>query len=516
MGMVETLQDITGRKSAEEILGESEHRYRSLFENSLDGIHTSTPEGRFIEVNPALVRMLGYDSKEDLLSLSIPKDVYVSESDRPNAIGRNRIFRTRFKKKDGTQISVEINSWVFFDEKGEPVYYENITRDITQREKLEKRMLQAERIEAIGTLSSGIAHDFNNILTAIICGIELALYRIPEGSPARRNLKQVLDASDRAKALVNQILAFSRQNDQKPKPVQIGPIIKESFKLLRASLPATIEIRKNIKTMSDMVLADATQIYRVLINLCTNAAHAMQDNGGVLEISLENVDIDAGVAAQYPDLKAGPFLRLAVSDTGYGMNREVKDRIFNPFFTTRELSGGTGIGLAVVHRIVKSCGGAIKVKSEPGKGSVFQIFFPSFNVAVTPEIEAVEPVPGGSEQILLVDDEQVLAKMGQNILQNLGYKVIAKTDSVEALETFRARPDRFDVVITDQTMPYMTGETLARELMQIRKDIPIILCTGLGKVILKERVMAVGIREIVAKPFVIRQLAQSIRRVLDG
>ena len=508
-------QDITRRKLAEETLQKSKQRYRSLFENSLDGIYTSTPEGRFIEANPALVKMLGYESKEELLSINIPKDLYVSESDRPGPTQRNRIFRTRFKKKDGAQISVEINSWVFFNEKGEPVYYENIIRDITEREKLEKRMRQAERIEAIGALSSGIAHDFNNILTAIICGTELALYQIPERSPVQRNLKQVLDASDRARALVSQILTFSRQNDHKPKPVQIGPIIKESFKLLRASLSTTIEIRKNIKTMSDTILADATQICQVLINLCTNAAHAMQDNGGVLEIILENVDIDAGAAAQYPDLKPGPFLRLAVADTGHGINPEIKDLIFDPFFTTRELSGGTGIGLAVVHRIVKSCGGAIKVESESGKGSVFQIFFPKFNVAVTPETEAVEPIQGGSEQILFVDDEQILAKMGQNILQNLGYKVVVKTDSVEALETFRARPDRFDLVITDQTMPHMTGETLARELVQIRKDIPIILCTGLNKAILKERTRAVGMREIVTKPFAIRQLAQSIRRALD-
>ncbi len=515
MGAIETLQDIAEQKLAEEMLQKSEQRYRLLFENSLDGMCTSTPEGRFIDVNPALVRMLGYESKEDLLSISIPKGVYVSESDRPGATQRNRIFRTRFKRKDDSQISVEINSWVFFDEKGEPVYYENIIRDITGRERLEERLWQAEKMEAIGTLSGGIAHDFNNVLAAIIWGTELALDRIPEGSPARRNLKQVLDASDRAKDLVNQILAFSRQGDHKPKPVQVSVIVKEAFKFLRASLPATIEIRRNIKTISDMVLADGTQIYRVLMNLCINAAHAMQDNGGVLEISLEDVDIDAGAAARYPDLKVGPFLRLTVSDTGHGMNPEVRERIFDPFFTTKGLSEGTGMGLAVVYGIVKNYGGAIKVKSEPGNGSVFQIFFPRFNEAVAPEIEAFEPIPGGSDQILFVDDEQVLAKMGQNILQNLGYKVVAKTSSVEALETFRAQPDRFDLVITDQTMPHMTGETLARELVQIRKDIPIILCTGFSNVISEERAMAMGIREFVMKPFAIRQIAQSIRRVLD-
>jgi CheY-like chemotaxis protein len=341
--------------------------------------------------------------------------------------------------------------------------------------------------------------------------------RIPEGSPALRNLKRVLDASERATNLVKKTLAFSRQGDHEPKPVQIGVIIKEAFEFVRASLPATIEIRINIKTMSDTVIADPTQIYRVLINLCTNAAHAMRDNGGVLEISLEDVDnIDSGTAARYPDLKAGPLLRLTVADTGHGMSREVRERIFDPFFTTKGSSEGTGMGLAVVYGIVKSYGGAIKVESEPGKVSVFQIFFPMFNVAVTPETEAVEPVPGGSEQILFVDDEQVLAKMGQNILQNLGYKVVAKTNSVEALETFRAQPDRFDLVITDQTMPHMTGETLARELVRIRKDIPIILCTGFGKAILEERARAVGIREFITKPFAIRQLAQSIRMVLDG
>ncbi|TFH53243.1 MAG: PAS domain-containing sensor histidine kinase [Methanothrix sp.] len=508
-------QDITRRKLAIKMLQKSERRYRSLFENSLDGIYTSTTEGRFIDANPALVKMLGYESKEDLFSISIPKDVYVSASDRPDATQRNRIFRTRFKKNDGTQISVEINSWVFFNEKDEPLYYENIIRDITDREKLEERLRQAEKMEAIGLLSGGIAHDFNNILAVIIWGTELAMYQIPEESKARRHLKQVLDASERAKNLVNQILTFSRQKNYQLKPVQIGPIIKEALSFLRASLPATIEIRSNIITVSDTVMADNMQIYRVLVNLCTNAAHAMQDNNGVLEIILEDVDIDAGIMPQYQDLNTGPVLRLTVSDTGHGMSPEIRKRIFDPFFTTKGPSVGTGMGLAVVYGIVKSCGGAIKVESEPGKGSVFQIFFPRFDGAAAPEIEVFEPIHGGGEQILFVDDEQVLAKLGQNILQNLGYKVVAKTSSVEALETFRIQPDRFDLVITDQTMPHMTGETLASELMRIRKDIPIIICTGYSNVISQERAMSMGIRELVGKPIDMRHIAQTIRRILD-
>ncbi|MBW2664266.1 MAG: PAS domain S-box protein, partial [Deltaproteobacteria bacterium] len=398
------------QKLVEKALQKSEKRYRLLFENSLDGVYTSTPKGRFINVNSALVRMLGYETKEDLLSISIPEDVYVSESDRPSAAQRNGIFRSCFKKNDGARINVEINSRVFYDEKDEPVYYENIIRDITDREKLEK------------------PHDFNNILAVMIWGTELALDRIPEGSPARSNLKQVLDATDRAKDLVSQILAFSRQGNPEPKPVQIGYIVKEALRFLRASLPATIEIRNNIKSMPGTVLADATQVYQVVMNLCVNAAHAMRDSGGVLGVSLENVDIDAGSAAQYLDLKPGPFLRLTVRDTGHGMNRKVRGRIFDPFFTTKGPAEGTGMGLAVVHGIVKSCGGAIKVKSEPGNGSVFQIFFPRFYESATPEIEMLDPLPTGNEQILFVDDEQVLAKMGQKILQDLGYKVFAKSN----------------------------------------------------------------------------------------
>ncbi|NOR53102.1 MAG: PAS domain S-box protein [Candidatus Aminicenantes bacterium] len=410
--MIETLQDITRRNLGEEMLQKSEQRYRSLFENSLDGIYTSTPGGMFIDVNPALVKMLGYKSKKELLSINIPKDVYVSESDQPGATRKNGIFRTRFKKKDARQISVEISSRVIFDKKDEPVCYENIIRNITDMEILEKRLRQAEKMEAIGTLSGGIAHDFNNMLAVIIWGTELALERIQEENPAWRILKQVLDASDRAKKLANQILDFYRQGNQKPKPVQISAIIKEALKFLRASLPATIEIRKNIRTVSDTVPADATQIYRVLINLCANAAHAMQDNGGVLEVNLEDVDIDAGAAAQYPDLKAGPFIRLTVSDTGHGMSHEVGKRIFDPFFTTKGPFDGTGMGLAVVYGIVKSYGGAIKVESKPGKGSVFQIFFPKLTETVTPKTEVFDPISGGSEQILFVDDEQALAKMG--------------------------------------------------------------------------------------------------------
>lgn len=376
------------------------------------------------------------------------------------------------------------------------------------------QLVQAQKMEAIGTLAGGIAHDFNNILTAIIGYTELAREEVPEGSRVQANLQEVLKAGMRAKDLVQQILMFSRQSTQEQKPLQMDSIVEEGLKLLRASIPTTIEIRPNIQRECGTVLGDPTQIYQVLMNLCANAAHAMREKGGVLEVSLMNVDIDAALA-QHPDLKSGPYVRLTVSDTGHGMDRAVMERIFDPYFTTKEPGEGTGMGLAVVHGAVKSHGGAIAVDSEPGKGTTFHVYFPRMERGGAPEAEAAASIPTGSERILFVDDEKALVDMIKQMIESLGYKVAGRTSSIEALEAFRAQPDKFDLVITDQTMPNMTGEMLARKLLRIRPDIPIILCTGYSESITKEKVKAMGIRELIMKPVVRSELARIIRDVLD-
>jgi nitrogen-specific signal transduction histidine kinase/ActR/RegA family two-component response regulator len=408
---------------------------------------------------------------------------------------------------------------------GERIGFRGVTRNTTEKRKaeeeraaLQEQLRQAQKMEAIGTLAGGIAHDFNNILAGILGYAELASLDIPEGSEAKYNLQQSIKSTYRAKDLVQQILAFSRQSKQERKPLDIRPIIKEALKMLRASLPSTIEIRQNIEADWGAIEADPTQIHQVLMNLCTNAAHAMSENGGVLEVSLTKFDMDAGTSGVNSEIEPGPYLKLRVSDTGSGMPPEILSRIFDPYFTTKETGKGTGLGLAVVHGIVKSHRGAITVSSEPGKGTTFDIYFPRGDIIQAPsELERIEPLPlGGRERILFVDDEKAIVEIGQKLLERLGYEVVSRTSSVEALELFRAKPESFDLVVTDMTMPNMTGDKLARELMGIRPDIPVILCTGFSERITEEKAKLLGIREFVMKPLVMKDLAKSMRRALDG
>jgi CheY-like chemotaxis protein/anti-sigma regulatory factor (Ser/Thr protein kinase) len=325
----------------------------------------------------------------------------------------------------------------------------------------------------------------------------------------------VLRAGDRARDLVRQILTFSRQKEQGSKPLRISLIVKEALKLLRASLPKTIEIRQKIKSDSGTILADPSQIHQILMNLCTNAAHAMREKGGVLEISLMDEYLDSEAATLIHDLRPGPYLRLTVSDTGHGMDKVVVERIFEPYFSTKGKDEGTGLGLSMVHGIVTSYGGTVTVDSEPGKGSSFELYFPRIESGVLSEIQPAGPLPGGTERILFIDDEKVVVDTAQQMLAQLGYKVVTKTNGIEALEIFREDPDRFDMIITDMTMPKMTGDELGRELLLIRPDVPIILCTGFSEKIDEERAKEIGIREFVLKPIVMSEIAQIIRKVLD-
>jgi signal transduction histidine kinase/CheY-like chemotaxis protein len=384
-----------------------------------------------------------------------------------------------------------------------------------KRRELESQLRQAHKMESIGTLAGGISHDFNNILSAILGNADMAIDDLPEQSPARYSIDQITLAGHRARDLVKQILAFSRQTEHELKPVKVSLIVREALKLLRPSLPSTIQIRQRIIADRDVVLADPTQIHQVLMNLCTNALNAMFIEGGVLEVNLNDVELDAESAAYYEDLAPGSYLKIEVSDTGHGMKREVMDKIFDPYFTTKERGEGTGMGLAVVHGIVKNFDGSIIVHSEPGKGTAFTVFFPLFENAVKEKSEAFEPVSGGNERILFVDDEEALVNLGKRMLQKLGYEVEIRASSIEALEAFRSQPERYDLVITDMTMPYMTGETLIKEILSIRPDIPIILCTGFSDVITEEKAKDIGIKAFVFKPIIKRELAKTIRELLD-
>jgi len=403
-----------------------------------------------------------------------------------------------------------------------PGYVNAYGLDITKRKKAEKertelelQLSQKQKMEAIGTLAGGIAHDFNNILAAMQGYIELSLEDLPEGAAVRDNLEQVLSCGNRAAKLVKQVLTFSRTNQQEKELTRISSIVKEVLDMLRASLPATIKIRRKIEADSSIVLADPTQIHQVMVNLCTNASHAMRETGGLLEVNLTDINLESETEISDERLGPGHYVKLSVSDTGCGMDKEVMERIFEPFFTTKERNEGTGLGLSVVHGIIKSHDGAITVNSTPGEGTTFDIYLPKIESDEVQEPEPSELTARQKEVVLLVDDEEMMVDVTKQMLERLGYIVVAKTSSVDALETFQEEPDEFDLVITDQVMPNLTGTQLATELIAIRPDIPVILCTGFGEDVSPEVAENIGIKKFLMKPVSKHEIAAIIRQVLD-
>jgi len=523
-------RDITERKEAEKLLKRLERRYRELVEG-LDAIvwEADAQTWQFTFVSKRAEAILGYPVNQWLNEPNFWAN-HIHANDRDEAVsfcqlatqeGRDHVFEYRMKAADGS--TVWLRDTVTVDgAEGKPVRLKGVMIDITplkraeeEKEKIQAQLRQAQKMEAIGRLAGGIAHDFNNILSPILGYTDMALEDIPQDSRARTDLEHVIKAAKRAKALVQQILIFSRQDEQERKPVQIHLIIREALKLLQASLPSNIEIRQNIDTESGAVLADPTQIHQVIMNLCTNAYHAMRESGGVMTISLAKVEVDIKFVKQHPNLHEGQYIRLSVSDTGHGMDQATMERIFDPFFTTKGMGEGTGLGLSVVHGIVSSHDGEITVYSEPGKGSTFHVYLPRADGDVEQEVSRDEPIPKGKERVLFVDDEKEIAVMAKEMLERFGYKVTLKTSSIEALKAFRTHPNKFDIIITDQTMPHMTGTQLAKELMNIRTDIPIILTTGFSEMITPEKAKEMGIREYIMKPIVARDLGKIIREVLD-
>ncbi|MBU8848355.1 MAG: response regulator [Desulfobacterales bacterium] len=402
-----------------------------------------------------------------------------------------------------------------------PVIYKDDTiskmtvfSDTTNLKKIEAQLQQSQKMESIGTLAGGIAHDFNNILFPIMGRTEMLLQDIPEDSPFHASLNEIFTSALRASDLVKQILTFSRQDTNELSLMKIQPVIKEALKLIRSTIPTTIEIKQYIRNDCGAIKADPTQIHQVVMNLTTNAYHAMEKAGGELKVTLKEIQLgDDDVIT--PDIMPGVYACLTIADTGTGMDKNILEKIFDPFFTTKKQGKGTGMGLSVVHGIVNSMGGAIQAYSEPGKGTEFKVYFPveksSFEKHST---QTKEPVRGGTERILLVDDEEAIIAMEKQILEHLGYQVTSRTSSIEALEAFRANPDKFDLVITDMAMPNMSGDKLAAGLIEIRSDIPILLCTGFSGTISEEKAASLGMKGFILKPIVMKDLANKIREVL--
>ena len=551
-------RDITEQKRAEEALLQAKEAWERTFASVPDLITIIDNQHRILRVNEAMAQRLGVKAEEAVglvcyevvHGLTEPPD-YCPHSQTVKD-GRQHIEEVHEDRLGGDFV---ISTTPLHDDRGEMIGTVHVAHDITKRKKaeealqkahneleirveertaeltqayekletemadrakVEEQLRQSHKMEAVGTLAGGIAHDFNNMLAAIIGNAELAMDDVPEETAARHNLDQIFKAGMRARGLVRQILTFSRKTEHERKPLPLTPLVKETFKLLRSSLPTTIEMRLNVETSSDVVLADPVQIQQVLMNLGTNAADAMRQTGGRFEVSLADTVFGEGDPVPEEGMQPGTYVTLTVTDTGPGMDEDVKRRVFEPFFTTKERGQGTGMGLAVVYGIVKGHQGVINVASDPGQGATFTVYLPQYTSTEKADEPAGRPVPKGKERILFVDDEDLLVEMAEGMLNSLGYKVLGKTDSVDALQTFAKDPHAFDLMITDHTMPNMTGAVLAQKLKEIRPDIPIILCTGYSETISQEKAESMGIDGFVMKPLSRNELAETIRRVLDG
>jgi PAS domain S-box-containing protein len=519
IGMHGVSRDITERKQAEEALRESEFKFRNLFDLSPQAIALSELKtGKVVDVNNKFCELTKY-AKIEILGLKTTDVGFYQEADRRNflkallASGEVNGLEMAFKAKDNSVLYALVFARII--QIAGASFILSIFHDITEKKYLEAQLHQAHKMESIGRLAGGIAHDFNNILGIILGNAELALDDIPGGNPAHLNLEEIRIASSRAKDVVGQLLSFARKTKLEKKPTNVGSVIQESLRLLRSSIPASIDIRQKIANHVDTILADPTQLNQILINFCTNADHAMPD-GGIIEITLKNVKLNKNSASQYPDLLPGRYVNLTIADTGHGILQADIDRIFDPYFTTKEVGKGAGMGLAVVHGIVKDHKGIITVESELGKGTTFNILFPAIRKEAAAEVETDDILPAGYEKILFIDDEASLVKMGCQRLERLGYKVEGTTSPIEALERFRSIPDQFDLIISDMTMPLMTGDRLIKEILNIRSDIPIILCTGFNEKINEKKATAIGAAGYIEKPVDKRNLAFKVRSVLDN
>lgn len=524
---VELKREIAERKKVDDELRISKDLFLTMFEQAPLGIALiDSQTGHIHEVNPKFAEITGKPKEEmlkiDWMKITHPDDIQ-EDLDNMALLNAGKItgfdMNKRYIRFDGSIVWVHMTITPIDWENQAHLRHLCMIEDITEskqveaeRVKLELKLQQAQKMESIGTLAGGIAHDFNNILSSIIGFTELALGSVEEGTELEDDLQEVRMAGMRAKELVKQILSFARQSDETVKPIQVNALVNEVLKFIKSSIPATIQINEIINSDS-FIMGSPTQVHQILINLCTNASQAMETNGGILDVSLKDVTIDRTSAI--PNLRHGEYIKINVTDTGMGISPQNIDTIFEPYFTTKAVGEGTGLGLAVVHGIVESYGGKITVESKENKGTSFSVYLPITKKRKRHPPSQKNVLPSGKEHILFVDDEAAIAKMGSKVLEQLGYTVTIRTSSIEALELFRSKPKEFDLVITDMTMPNMTGDKLSVELIKIRSDIPVILCTGYSKTIFEETAAEIGIKAFIDKPVVKSDLARTVRNVLD-
>lgn len=513
--------DLSEYRQTERQLKEVLEKYQVSMDNIEDGYYEVDLKGNFTFVNQSLCDHFGYP-RASLIGMNYRQ---YTDTDTAKVMMKefNQVYATYKPVKryefpviegGGEKRILEGSISLIRDPFNNPIGFRGIIRDITQQKALEEKIQNAMKMEAIGTLAGGIAHDFNNILGAIVLNTELALDDVPVGTETKHALEQVLQASQRAKELVDQILTFSRNAEVDRKKIKIDSVIRDTLKMLRAMLPSTISIRQNIAANGWTVMANPTQIQQLVINLCTNAAHAMQEKGGRLHISLQNIVLDQK-SAHSIGLFSGRYLELIVADDGHGIAPEHQERIFDPFFTTKKTGEGTGLGLSVVHGIVLKHKGSITVKSTPGQGTSFRILMPAVNGDTDiVHFETKITENGKGKTILFVDDEEALIDAGRRMLRRLGYHVTSASSPAEALMIFREQPEFFDLVITDMTMPHQTGAELARKMIAIRPDTPIILCTGFNEKVSPEKARKLGIKGYIMKPYTQQEMAKKLRELI--
>ncbi len=508
----------------------SEERYRDSFEKAVVGMAVLGLDGSFLRTNPAFQDMLGYSSEElakkNLFSVTAPEDRNRLKEQLQTALDDNSadlILEEHLRKKSGETAEVIASFRIINGTDEQPRHFIGQILDVTERRRVEReqrayreKQRQSQKMESIGTLAGGIAHDFNNILAAIIGYAELTKRKLADRPKEKGFQEEILKAGKRGKQLVQQILVFSRKSEEKREKIRIAPVVEEALSLIRQTIPTTTPIDISLNPQTGTIEGDPLQIHQIVINLCTNAYHAVRDVGGKIEVRLEPVQIEPALSSEAPDLPAGAYAQLTITDTGSGIPAEVKPRIFEPFFTTKKQGEGTGMGLAIVYGIVQNHGGFIEVTSEAEIDTSFRVLLPLLPEEVDQVVDNQAELPGGSERLLFVDDEAMLAELAQMSLETLGYQVTATTSAAKILDLFRRDPAGYDLIITDQAMPEMPGIQLAKALMAIRADIPVILCTGFSESVNADQAKALGIKAFALKPIEQAVMARTIREVLDA